>query len=317
MADLVLGMEIGGTKLQAALGTREGNILAIERGAAPAAKGAEGILEWFKTAVPTLLASDAAGQQHPAAMGVGFGGPVDSATGSVLKSHQVGGWDGFPLKQWFESQFKLPVSVVNDSNAAGWAEFCLGAGRGTQHFCYMNIGSGIGGALVIDGKLHDGQGRGAAEIGHTCVPAWTSAKLGAAGKLENICSGWAIEKRIRQTLKPTPGSPLERLCEGDPNTLTCAMLGEAARQHDAMALEELERVAESIGIALANVITLVHPERAALGGGVSLLGDVLLNPIRDAVARHVFGPYAGRYEILPCQLGEHVVTTGALLLAPA
>lgn len=316
MTSLALGVEIGGTKLQAALGTADGEILATERGQAPTGQGARAILGWFEGVIPRLLEEASSRGKSVAGMGVGFGGPVETATGTVLISHQVGGWDGMALEAWFEERFQLPAVVINDSNAAGWAEYCLGAGRGTRHFCYMNIGSGIGGALVIDGKLHDGQGLGAAEIGHTYVPDWTVREPGAAAKLERLCSGWSIESRLRTDAILEPGSALHRLCGGDRGRITCAMVAEAARQSDAQCLEAIDRLAQTAGLALANVITLVHPERVAIGGGVALMGDILFEPLRRYVDEKVFGQFRGRYEIVPCALGESVVVVGALLLAP-
>ena len=311
----VLAVESGGSKLQLALGLPDGTILERRRGAVTIEEGAAGILAWFEREIPSFIAACANEHGTPAAIGIGFGGPIESATGQVLASHQVRGWDGIPLRAWFEERFELPAVIANDTNAAGWAEYCCGAGQGTRTFCYMNIGSGIGGALVVDGKLHDGQGFGAAEIGHTYVPDWTAAGPGAPEKLENLCSGWRIEARIRAWDDLEAGTPLWGLCGGAPDTLDCALLGEAARRGDARAIAEIDRVADSVGIALANVLTLVHPERIAMGGGVSLLGDVLLEPIRERVARRVFGPFRGRYRIVPCALAEDVVLAGALLLA--
>jgi glucokinase len=315
MRSLVIGLEIGGTKLQAGLGTPEGEILAKERGRAPSTGGAQAILAWFDSAVPMLLERAAEFDGHVTGIGVGFGGPVESAAGRTVASFQVDGWDGIPLRDRFEERFQLPANVINDSNAAGWAEYRKGAGQGTRHFCYMNIGSGIGGALIVDGRLHDGCGFGAAEIGHTHVPDWTNSTPGASDKLENLCSGWSIEKRLRSAATK-PNTPLWVLCEGEPERITCPMIAEAARQADAACLDELDRVARALGLALANVITLFHPERVALGGGVSLMGDVLLDPVRRHAADHVFGPYRDRYDIVPCALGESVVLVGALLLAP-
>ncbi len=227
----------------------------------------------------------------------------------------MAGWEGVALKSWAEERFSLPAVVANDSNAAGWAEYRLGAGAGTRNFVYMNIGSGIGGALVLDGRLHDGQGRGAGEIGHTYVPDWTAETPGATDKLEHLCSGWSIEKRIRQWRLADAEAPLAKLCGGNAETLTCSMLAQAAAQGDPQAQGDIRRVADSIGLALANVITLTHPERVALGGGVALMGETLLSPVRAAVAERVFGPFCGRYEVLPCKLGEQVVPAGAILLA--
>lgn len=315
MDALTLGVEIGGTKLQLALGNRAGEILETHRGAAPAGGGAQGILDWFKREAPAILERARVLGGPVDRIGVGFGGPVDSATGRALASFQVSGWQDVALKHWFEEAFGLPTTVHNDTNAGGWAEYCLGAGRGTRHFFYTNIGSGIGGALILDGRLHNGQGFGAGEMGHTYVPDWTADGPGAADKLENLCSGWNIEWRVRSSMSVSPDTPLGKLCGGDRQAITCAMLGEAADHGDLAALEEIERVAGSIGLAVANVITLFHPERVALGGGVSLMGKVLLDPLRREVERCVFDPYRGHYEIVPCELGESVVLAGAVLLA--
>ncbi|MFP4502012.1 MAG: ROK family protein [Candidatus Hydrogenedentota bacterium] len=313
MADTsYLAVEIGGTKLQAALGTAAGDILAVRRGRADPARGAAAILSWFEREVPALIEENGA---TPAAIGIGFGGPVESASGTVLVSHQVAGWEGFALRPWFEERFGCDTIVANDANAAGWAEYRCGAGRGTRRFAYMNIGSGIGGALVIDGRLEDGQGRGAGELGHTYVPDWSASTPGLPVKLEHLCSGWAIEKRLRALPALDPESPLGRACGGNPGALTCAMLGPAAEAGDPVAMAELDHVGFSVGLALSNLITLFHPGRIALGGGVSLLGEPLLRPVRGSVTDHVYGPFRQRYEIMPCALGESVVLVGALLLA--
>jgi glucokinase len=311
-----LGIEIGGTKLQATLGDATGAIHTLRRGRVDANEGAPGILAWVEENVATLLREAPA---KPRAAGIGFGGPVDAAAGTVLVSHQIQGWDGFPLRDWLAERVGVPVVLENDANTAGWAEYAAGAGKGTRHCAYMNIGSGIGGALIIDGRLHNGQGRGAGEIGHTRVPDWTASAPGVDARLEDLCSGWAIERRLRQAGAGSmaAGSPLARLCGGESERLTCAMLGQAASEGDPVAREEMARIATAVGVAVANVITLAHPERVVLGGGVSLLGEVLLAPLREAVAARVFGPFRGRYTLVPCAFGEDVVTVGALLLAAA
>ena len=313
----VLGLEIGGTKLQATEGLSDGTILRVLRANVDRSRGAAGILEWFGSAVPELMGQAERDGRRPGAIGIGFGGPVETERGRVLVSHQIQGWEGVELKGWFEERHGLPTVVENDANAAGWAEYCNGLGRGTRNFFYMNIGSGIGGALVVDGKLYNGQGRGAAEIGHTWVPDWTVSGPGRADKLENLCSGWAIERRLRAKSKPADGTALYDLCGGNSEAITCAMLGEAARAGDMHALSEVNAVAEAVALALANVVTLFHPERIALGGGVALMGKVLLDPLHAALEQRVFGPYRGLYRLAGCELEEDVVTTGALLLAGA
>lgn len=307
----LIGVEIGGTKLQAVAGLSDGTILERHRASVNRDAGAQGILDWTAKTITQLLQS----KPDVGAVGIGFGGPVETATGRVLTSHQIAGWENLPIKKWFEEHFQLPVLVANDANAAGWAEYCLGAGQGTRRFMYMNIGSGIGGALVIHGELYDGQGRGACEIGHTWIPDWTAGRPGIPAKLEHLCSGWAIEKRLRQVHPDSLSPVLRQRCGGNPSILTCAMLAHAAGQGDPQAQEEIGRVANAIAIALANAIALFHPERIALGGGVSLMGEVLLTPIRQALQHYIFAPYRDSVELVSCKLEEDVVAVGALLLA--
>lgn len=312
---ILLGIEIGGTKLQIALGTGEGEIAELRGGSVDAARGAEGIRAWLATEVRRMI-DEAPVEAAIQGIGVGFGGPVDSRTGAILLSHPVAGWDGFALREWFEEQFGLPAVVVNDSNAAGWAEYRLGAGRGTRNMAYMNIGSGIGGALIIDGQLYDGQGYGAGEIGHTfvTVPADDGQGL-RAEKLEDFCSGWSIERRARARWKPDPRSPLARLTGGQPARLTCDKLADAVRQNDPFARQIVAEVAQAAGVAIGNLCSLVCPEKLVLGGGVAGMGEVLLAPLREVVKRHTIASLAGRTQVVAARLAQAAVPHGALLLA--
>ncbi len=314
--ELALGIEIGGTKLQVGLGKRNGELLLLQQGKVPENANAITILEWLTQTIHTLL-SEAAEMElpPPVALGIGFGGPVDATNGIALVSHQVPGWEQFPLKSWFAERFpEIRICIENDSNASGWAEYCLGTGKGTRNFCYMNIGSGIGGALVLNGRLHNGQGMGAAEIGHTWIPDENAKKPGAMIHLEDSCSGWAIEKLAR-AMDVTPSSILHGLSEGNQNNITCAMLAEAARAGDFQANEVIESTARRIAIALSNVVTLVHPECIAIGGGVAHWGVLLTEPLTHYLNEFVFTPFKNTFTVQCCALQDKVVVTGAILLA--
>jgi glucokinase len=183
-ATVYLGVEIGGTKLQAGVCDQRGRLRTLERRLVQRKQGAREILHHLEEIIPPLLEA-----HHVRAIGVGFGGPVDSARGRVVRSFHIAGWDGFPLRRWFEQRFKLPVVVENDTNVAALAEAVVGAGRGKRTVFYSNVGTGIGGGLVIDGSLYNGR-FGAMEIGHT--------KLIIDGKwimLEALASGLSIERR--------------------------------------------------------------------------------------------------------------------------
>lgn len=179
---MYLGVEIGGTKLQVGVCDGCGRIKNLVRVAVVRRDGARGILGQFDQIIPPLLA-----EYKVTAIGVGFGGPVDSPHGRAIRSFHIVGWDGFPVRRWFGKQFKLPTIVENDTNAASLAEALIGAGRGRRVVLYSNVGTGIGGGLVVNGVVHNGR-FGAMEIGHT--------RLFVDGRwriLEELSSGLSIE----------------------------------------------------------------------------------------------------------------------------
>ncbi len=239
--ELYLGVEIGATKQQLALTDAQGTSLCLVSERVPLPDGAVNVRDWLAAHIPTLIARQSEFQGRVGAIGAGFGGVLESCTGRIRISVQVPGWQDFPLADWLRESFGLPALVANDTVAGGYAELCRGSGADARHFFYSNIGSGIGGALFLDREPYDGLGMGAAYIGHTYVPDWTAGSPGVEAKLENLCSGWSIERRLR-TPGYVPGeSSLAAVCRGDVGSLTCAMLGEAARGGDAFAVAEIER----------------------------------------------------------------------------
>ena len=191
---MLLGIEIGGTKLQIGLGPGDGTMTNLWRGGVAVAAGGGGIRRSISAAVPELLAQAGITRQQLRGIGVGFGGPVDDTTHSTIKSHQIDGWDNFPLAAWLSEQFALPAALGNDADCAGLAEALFGAGMGLSPVFYITIGSGIGGGLIIDQRIVRGAGRGAAEIGHLR----SRRANGEIVPLELIASGWALENTARQ-----------------------------------------------------------------------------------------------------------------------
>ena len=310
-----IGVEIGGTKLQVAIGTPDGDILHLSQGMVKVEDGAKGIRSWITEHLPPIIRSANQMNGEVVAIGCGFGGPIETQNGRIIISVHIKGWTDFELKGWFEDRFNLPAIIANDTNAASWGEYCNGIGKGSRHFFYTNMGSGIGGGIVIDGALHDGQGYGAGEFGQTFVPDWTTSIPGQAKKVEDLCSGWSIESRLRTKNYVPPGSLLLELAGRDPNNINCQMLADAARAGDEFALAEIDNIAKSMGIALANLLCLINPEVIAIGGGVSNMGDVLLDPIRKYTREHEFISSHKRYTISRCKLGTSIVLIGAILLA--
>lgn len=313
---MLLGIEIGGTKLQLGVGHADGSPpAALERHDVAVEFGAAGILEHIEETARRLIA-----RHDVARIGIGFGGPIDARRGRVVKSHQVPGWDDFPLVEWCRDKLGLSAVLGNDCDAAALAEARFGAGKGARSVFFVTAGTGVGGGLVIDGQLYGAGRPAAAEIGHL-------RPLGLSGEpeatVESLASGRGIEASCRTRLAERRGEASRADCEdllnragGDSQRLTAKTIGEAATAGNSLAREVLDQATAALGWAIAQMVTLLAPEVVVVGGGVSLIGEELfLRPLREAAARAVFPPLAGSYEIVPARLGELVVVHGALALA--
>lgn len=311
MSELYLGVEIGGTKQQIAVCDEAGQIVRMESERVVLVSGAPDICAWIEKTIDKLI------KEFPdiKAIGVGFGGPLESATGRCIMSLQVPGWENFELKTWLEKRYPLPVTVVNDTVAGGYAELKLGSGRDSSKFFYTNIGTGIGGSLFIDGKTWDGIGFGGAYLGNTYTADWTSDEIAAVTKIETLCSGAQIEKRLRIVGYVPQDSILIELCGGDIQKIDCRLLKKAAECGDAFALEELDRVGETFGMGVANVVSLLGVDTVSIGGGVANLGDLILEPIRKYAEKYVFISGKGRFKVVQCSLMDDNVPVGAALYA--
>lgn len=309
-----IGVEIGGTKQQLAVGLSDGTILDSRQVKLVYRRGAEDILEWLSENIREYL------EMAPyagcvAGIGVGFGGPIETATGRVLASLQVPGWKDFELKRWFETEFKLPVIVANDTVTGGFGELYKGAGRDSENLLYTNIGTGIGGGLYIHRKYYDGSGFGASYLGNMLVPDWRSLIPGSYTRTELLCSGLSIEKRLRGERYIPNISSLSKYYDGDMSRITCADLAEAARAGDMFACVELDKIAESFSIALVNILAAQGVDTIVIGGGVSKMGEILFDRIRETTDRLAFIANKDRYRILQSELLDDAVLVGALLIA--
>jgi glucokinase len=313
---MYIGIEIGGTKLQLGLGAGDGRLTSLWRDNVDVFAGAEGIRRQIIAAVPELLATGEVDRTAIRGVGVGFGGPVNDASRSIITSHQIDGWDEFPLAEWLSDALGLPTALGNDADVAGLAEALFGAGRGASPVFYMTIGSGIGGGLIVGGAIQRGTGRGAAEIGHLRVRDPHRAD-GAMDALENVASGWALGRHARDAVlnDPAAGVPLLGLA-GGVEEITAATVATAATFDDPLAACVLSRGIDALADAICAAIVLICPQRFVIGGGVSLIGERLLfEPLRQRVGERAFPPFAGLTEIVPAALGESVVVHGALALA--
>lgn len=315
MNKYLLAIETGGTKLQLALGDQEGNLLYCLKTRIDSEKGKDGILTQIRDNLPLIKKEAEQRNGTIEKIGVGFGGPVDSNAGVTLWSAQVTGWEKFPLADYLTRETGITTRVFNDSNAAAWGEYKKGTGKNCSNFFYTNMGSGVGGGAVINGKLFDGQGTGAAEIGQTYLynPDKIPGCRYPVNHLEKVCSGWSIQEKMRHDYIPRD-SVLLKMADNNQRKITCEMWSSAIKQKDPYSLKILDEVCEYFALGLCNAICFYSPEVIAIGGGVSLIGDPLISRITKYVDRYVYRNSQGRYQITKSSLDENVVTVGTLLL---
>jgi len=298
----LLAIEIGGTKLQLVVGTQSGEILQRNRLVVEPSKGAAGIRNQIEQQLPSLRQAF-----KLEGIGVGFGGPVDWRTGRISRSHQIEGWSDFDLAGWLNQLAGAPVAVDNDANVAALGEASRGAGRGFSPVFYATLGSGVGGGLVVAGEIYHGARPGEAEIGHV--------RLDRDGAIvESRCSGWAVDKRIRELKAREPGSVLGRMI-GDEVGGEAKLLAAAFGKGDKAACRILRETAETLAFALSHVVHLMHPETIVLGGGLSGIGEPLRSAVEQALPPLLMEVFRPGPRVALTALGEDAVPVGALELA--
>jgi glucokinase len=297
-----LAIEIGGSKLQLFAGTGAGEILDRRRFVVDRERGAEGIRAHIAQALPELVA-----KWKPAAIGVGYGGPVNWRTGRIWKSYHIAGWSDFPLGDWLHEQTGLPAFVDNDTNLATLGEARCGAGQGASPVFYMNMGSGVGGGLAIDGRLYHGAPPGEMEFGHLRLE--TPDRI-----VEDDCAGWSLDRKIREGIKNAPDSKLAQLAGADPGA-EARHLSAALAAGDPLAQSLLTDLAAHLTKGLGIVTQLLHPEVIVIGGGVSLIGEPLRAAVEKRLPEYIMDVYHPGPPIRLAGLREDSVPVGALLMA--
>lgn len=294
-----LAIEIGGTKLQLCAGTADGTIVERARFKVDREAGGAGIRSQIAGALTGLIA-----RWNPAAIGVGFGGPVNWRTGQIQCSHHIAGWNDFPLGDWLRKQTGVRTFVDNDANVAALGEAMHGAGRVANPVFWVNAGSGVGGGLIVDGRIYHGATPGEMEIGHV--------RLERGGAIvEDRCSGWSVDRAVRAAVESEPQSILARSAGKSPDARS---LARALNAGCGVAERILTTAAVDLAFALSHVVQLLHPEVIVVGGGLSLLGEPLRASVAEALPRWVMDSFSPGPRIALAGLGEDAVPVGALTL---
>ncbi len=277
-----VGIDIGGTKIAGALVDAEGQIVREERVPTPA-QDADAIAD----AVVNLIKSLADGHEVIGA-GVAAAGFIDAQQANIIYAPNLS-WRNEPFKAKLEAKLDIPVIIENDANAAGWAEYRYGAGRGYRHMVMLTIGTGVGGAVIVDSKMLRGGFGIAGELGHLrVVPNGRPCGCGQNGCLESYGSGSALLRAAKELAQSSEalGQRLREL-EAEAGQLTGNEVYKAILEGDAGALKILAELGSWLGQAVGSLTAVLDPEIVVIGGGVSAAGDLLLDPIREAYRSHL------------------------------
>ncbi len=307
--DEAIGIDVGGTKINAFRVSGDGSILQRSNLATPA-DDEEATIETMAELARSLATPAVV------AIGVGAAGMVDAGNG-ILRFAPNLAWRELPIAQRMREALGLPCQVDNDASMAAYGEFRFGAGRGYRHMLLVTVGTGIGGGIVADGRLFRGANGFAAEIGHIIVePGGPPCGCGNRGCWEQVAGGRAIDRLGREEARTHPDSILRRLAGGDPEVVTGALVTEAARQGDDAAKAILAEVGRRLGEGIAGLVNVLDPQVVVVGGGAIVAGDLLLEPARAAFHDAVEAPeHRPRVPIVPAQLGNDAGAVGAATLA--
>jgi glucokinase len=293
-----VGIDIGGTNIVAGTVPEDGGaVLGLVSEPTFPEQGADAVLSRIVRLARASM--QAARGTEIAGIGIGSPGPLDTKSGVVLLTPNLG-WTNFPLRDRLQQALGLPATLDNDANCAVFGEWWRGAARGTSHVVGLTIGTGIGGGIVLDGAIYHGASDIAGELGHMTIDSTgRRCKCGNYGCLEAYASGPQIAARAVEGIEAGADSSLPGYVRGDLGKITAQVVYEAAHDGDEFALEVVRDTAKFLGAGVANVINIFNPQVVVICGGVTLAGDRLFVPLRSEVKRRAFKPAVDVCRIVP------------------
>jgi len=313
----VIGVDLGGTNIVVGAVAVDGSRdVAMRSEPTRSDQGAEAVVDrivrMIETAIRETIAETGAERGDVLGVGVGAPGPLDRERGVVLTTPNLG-WVNFPLRDVIAERTGLAVKLDNDANCATLGEWWLGAARGGRNVVGVTIGTGIGGGLILDGRLYHGSSDVAGEIGHTTIDVTgRRCKCGNYGCLEAYASGPSIAERAREQMQGDHDSLMYTLVDGEVERLTAAIVYDAAKQGDATALEVVRETARFLGAGIANLLNVFNPDVVVIAGGVTQAGETLFEPLRREVRKRAFAAAVEACRIVPGSLPGTAGVIGAV-----
>ncbi len=317
MKEIVMGVDIGGTNIKGAVVSGEGEILLKEKILTLAEEGKEKVVRRIIQVIENLR--EKAKNTKILGIGVGSPGPLNVKEGMVINPPNLPGWKNVPLARILKEKFNLPVFIDNDGNVACFGEKWVGGGKEVRTLICLTLGTGIGGGIILEGKIWHGIDDAGGELGHIIVePDGPPCKCGGRGCLESVASASAVARKAREEIKKGRKSLMEKLVKGNIEEITSESVYQACLQEDVLAKEIINQTARYLGIGISSLINIFNPEMIVLGGGMMEMGNILLEPIREEVKRRTFPSYPVPYQsarIEKAELGEEAGVLGAAGIA--
>lgn len=309
MSRVVIGVDLGGTKILAGVVTADGQILRTLKQPTLSERGAEDILDRISAGMEELMAGLSQADTL-AGIAVGAPGPLFYPQGIISTTPNLG-WDSLDLKKGLSRRLGRPVLVDNDANLAALAEARFGKYSHCNHLLYLTISTGIGGGIIINRQIYRGRDGGAGEFGHIIVsPGGPLCRCGRQGCLEAMASGTALARQAQELISGGGGRKIRDYSSGQ-GMPTAREVGEAARAGDPEALLLVYQLAQHLGLGITNLVHIFNPEIVVLGGGMALgMGDLLLKPLTEHIQAHAFSMHSARLPVVLASLGDQAGLIG-------
>ena len=313
---LILGIDLGGTKILTAVTNTQGKILSRDHSITPAKKGQEAVIKSILESVGRALEQARIAAVDLTAIGLGAPGLSNPETGILFTSPNLPGWKDVPLRDIIEKELGRKAFLINDANAAAMGELHFGAGRGARNFIYITVSTGIGGGIITNSKIYMGSTGTAGELGHMVIDdGGPQCNCGNKGCWETLASGTALAREARHRIEEGAATSILKYADGNIEKLNAEAIHEAAQAGDKLANKLIAQTAYYLGVGLANLINIFNPEVIVIGGGLSNIGDMLLEPAFEEAGRRAFTQAYQAVRFSRAELGRNSGVLGAAAFA--
>ena len=311
--EMIIGVDLGGSKINTLLADSRGNIKQRDLRDTLAHEGPDAVI----TRIIESIKQVASGAEISKIAGIGIGaaGACDVAKGVITLSPNLPGWHNIPLKGIIQREFDLPIYLENDATAAALGEYYFGGAVGIANLVYVCVGTGIGGGIMIEGQLYHGISGSAGEIGHMTIDInGPRCNCGNSGCWETLASGTALAREAVKQIKAGAQTSILNFADGQLQKVSAHRVFLAAQEGDRLARELISQTGYYLGVGLVNLVNIFNPQLILIGGGLSRMGQMLLEPATKMVRERAYELPAGAVRIELAQLGADAEALGAAAL---